>query len=168
MINSLLFGQYSVQQKLYLLEARSSNHCSWLGTYISAGMRSNPGDSGDPRSFVLLAETEEKKLDANLHFYIFEFAHDPYRMNSNGSISILRKSEFILLHFGFSYKIFTEFFLSLIFETKHQILRLNVFFFKNLNRRISEIQNVKSKLRIDSWRIKFLWIFLYRLNFKRA
>lgn len=88
--------------------------------------------------------------------------------NSNGSIPILRKSEFILLHFGFSYKIFTEFSLSLIFETKHQILRLNVFFFKNLNRRISEIQNVKSKLRIDSWRIKFLWIFLYRLNFKRA
>ena len=135
MINSLLFGQYSVQQKLYLLEARSSNHCSWLGTYISAGMRSNPGDSGDPRSFVLLAETEEKKLDANLHFYIFGFAPFTIRMNdvcnnSNDSIPILRKSEFILLHFGFSYKIFTEFSLSLIFETKHQILRLNVFFFK--------------------------------------
>lgn len=72
----ILFGQYSVQQKLYLFEARSSNHCSWLGTYISAGMRSNPGDSGDPRSFVLLAETlnEGKKLDTNLHFYIFAFA----------------------------------------------------------------------------------------------
>lgn len=72
----ILFGQYSVQQKLYLFEARSSNHCSWLGTYISAGIRSNPGDSGDPRSFVLLAETlnEDIKLDANLHFYIFGFA----------------------------------------------------------------------------------------------
>lgn len=74
----ILFGQYSVQQKLYLFEARSSNHCSWLGTYISAGMRSNPGDSGDPRSFVLLAETlnikRRKKLNANLFFYIFTFA----------------------------------------------------------------------------------------------
>lgn len=159
MINSLLFGQYSVQQKLYLLEARSSNHCSWLGTYISAGMRSNPGDSGDPRSFVLLAETLNggKKIRCEFTFLYFRICtvHDSYRMkdvcnNSNGSIPILRKSEFILLHFGFSYKIFTEFSLSLIFETKHQILRLNVFFFQNLNRRISEIQNVKSKLRIDS------------------
>lgn len=149
MINSLLFGQYSVQQKLYLLEARSSNHCSWLGTYISAGMRSNPGDSGDPRSFVLLAETEEKKLDANLHFYIFGFAPFTIRMNdvcnnSNDSIPILRKSEFILLHFGFSYKIFTEFSLSLIFETKHQILRLNVFFFSKFESK--NIRNPKRKV----------------------
>lgn len=47
---------HSVQQKVYLLGARSSSHCSWFGTYISAGMRSKPGDSGEPRSFVLLAE----------------------------------------------------------------------------------------------------------------
>lgn len=78
-----------------------------------------------------------KKIRCEFTFLYFRICtvHDSYRMkdvcnNSNGSIPILRKSEFILLHFGFSYKIFTEFSLSLIFETKHQILRLNVFFFK--------------------------------------
>lgn len=81
---------YSIQKKLYRLGARSSSHCSWFGTYISAGMRSRPGDSGDPRSFVLRAEKKNKETRQSYSRIISTL---PRKKKNNSQIytSVVRK-----------------------------------------------------------------------------